>query len=203
MMMFMAPLLLLLLLFVSFVFLLFVVVVVLCSCFPKKAIFFSLETNPEFKDPIPRLVVVERSFFEPNREILVVVLSFARSSEVLVIVRISRRRKTGDDDDGVVDVVKVGCVFDIICIIIIISIDISRRPLLFVALKARKKDDDDGSGAILNPPPLSSSCLFPLSLSLSLDPTKSVFDESTKSRTLLLKKDPTNGLNSLNPNLGF
>jgi len=175
--MFMAPLLLLLLLFVSFVFLLFVVVVVLCSCFPKKAIFFSLETNPEFKDPIPRLVVVERSFFEPNREILVVV-SFASLSEV-TIVRISRRRKTGDDDDdGVVDVVKkVGCVFDIIRIIIIVSIiDISRRPLLFVALKARKKDD--GIGAILlNPPPLSSSASFPplsLSLSLSLDPTKSV-----------------------------
>ena len=171
MMMFMAPLLLLLLLFVSFVFLLFFVVVVLCSCFPKKAIFFSLETNPEFKDPIPRLVVVERSFFEPNREILVVV-SFASLSEV-TIVRISRRRKTGDDDDdGVVDVVKkVGCVFDIIRIIIIVSIiDISRRPLLFVALKARKKDD--GIGAILlNPPPLSSSASFP---PLSLDPTKSV-----------------------------
>jgi hypothetical protein len=173
MMMFVAPLLLLLLLFV-------VVVVVLCSCFPKKAIFFSLETNPEFKDPIPRLVGVERSFFEPNREILVLVVSVASLLSEVTIVRTSRRRRTtgDDDDDGVVDVVeKVGCVFDIIIrIIIIVSIvDISRRPLLFVAAKARKKDDGIKGAIVLTPFfPVSSSLSFSLSLSLSLDPTKSV-----------------------------
>ena len=158
----MTPLLVLLLFvfFVSFVFLLFVVVVLLCSCFP--AIFFSLENNPEFKDPIPRLIVVERSFFEPKREIVVLVVVLVVSASE-VIVR-SRRRKTGDDDDDDDDV--VGCVFDIICKIIIVSI-ISRRPLLFVA--ERKKD------AIIFTPFL----LCPLLFSLSLDPIsgKSVVDD--------------------------
>ena len=110
----------------------------------------------QFKDPIPRLVVVERSFFEPNREIVVLVVVLVVSASE-VIVR-SRRRKTGDDDDDDDDV--VGCVFDIICKIIIVSI-ISRRPLLFVA-EERKKN------AIFTP-----FLFFVLSFSLSLSLSRS------------------------------